>query len=224
MRIFGSTFANRTAAGRDLAAEIVKRKYPDPVVLALPRGGVPVAYEVAKALGAPLDLVMVRKLGAPGHEEYAIGAVVDGDQPEVVLDKDAVELVGASDAYIENTKAAALAEIERRRSVYGVEKPAKLAGKTAIVVDDGIATGSTVRAALKGVRGCKPARIVLAVPLAPADSLAQIAPLCDDVICLLKPRPFYAVGAHFDEFGQTSDAEVVDLLEKARTFVAETET
>lgn len=212
----GAKFADRPAAGQALAHELTKRRYADPVVLALPRGGVPVAFEVAKVLQAPLDLVMVRKLGAPGHAEYAIGAVVDGTQPHVVLDKRIVDLVGASETYIDNAKASALAEIERRRALYGVREALSLSGKTAIVVDDGIATGSTVRAALNAIRNARPARIVLAVPVAPQDSLAEISQLCDEVVCLMQPRPFYAVGAHYADFGQTSDADVITLLAKAR--------
>jgi putative phosphoribosyl transferase len=216
MSTIPSVLANRKEAGRALADELSKREWQNPVVLALPRGGVPVAFEVAHALKAPLDLVMVRKLGAPGHAEYAIGAVVDGENPEFVLDQRAVAMTGASRAYIERSKQAALAEIERRRAAYGIERQFPLAGCTAILVDDGIATGSTAKAALIAVRRAKPARIILAVPVAPADTLIDLSPLCDEIVCLNTPRRYYAVGAHYSDFGQTTDAEVMRLLRLAR--------
>ena len=217
------TFSNRAAAGRALAAELREHNYKNPVLLALPRGGVPVAYEVARILRVPLDLVMVRKLGAPGHAEYAIGAIVDGAEPHLVLDQEAVDTVGASPQYIEAAKKKGLREIDRRRALYGVSDTLDLTGRTAIVIDDGIATGSTVRAALIAIRNANPTRIVLAVPVSPASSLADLAPLFDDVICLLQPYPFYAVGAHYDDFGQTSDKEVVQYLKLAREFVQQAE-
>ena len=217
------SFADRKTAGRALASELERMEFADPVVLALPRGGVPVAFEVAERLRAPLDLVMVRKIGAPGHAEYAIGAVVDGEDPEIVIDERAATLSGASEQYIERTKAAALDEIKRRREVYGAEEAVPLEGRTVILVDDGIATGSTVRAALKAIRKSKPAWIVLAIPVSPPDALASLAPLCDEVVCLMKPRSFYAVGAHYDDFGQTSDKEVVRYLTEARRILADTQ-
>ena len=221
MRGLLSSFANRASAGRALAKELAKREWEAPVVLALPRGGVPVAYEIAKRMRAPLDLVMVRKLGAPGHRELAIGAVVDGDNPQTVLDNDTIAMVRPSEDYIERAIEDALAEIRRRRSVYGIGGATPLEARTAIVVDDGIATGSTVKAALKAIRAMQPAKIVLAVPVAAADSLAAIAPSCDEVICLSQPRPFTAVGTHYADFGQTSDEEVIALLAKARAIAAE---
>ena len=213
-----STFPDRRAAGRALARAVALRHLPDPVVLALPRGGVPVAFEVAQELGAPLDLVMVRKIGAPGHSEYAIGAIVDGDDPEVVIDRTIAAASGASQTYITQQIDASLKEIRRRRAAYGVGASIDLAGRTAIVVDDGVATGSTVMVALKAVRKARPRRIVLAVPVAPADTFSKLRPYCDEIICLLKPRDFYAVGAYYDQFGQTSDAEVVRYLELSRSF------
>lgn len=209
-------FADRKAAGKALAREISSRELADPVVLALPRGGVPIGLEVAREIGAPLDLVMVRKLGAPGHAEFAIGAVVDGDQPEVVIDRQAARMTGASDSYISQKTEDALAEIARRRTAYGVERPLAISGRTAILVDDGIATGSTVRAALKAVRKAHPKRILLAAPVAPPSAIAELEPLCDEIICLSQPRHFFAVGAHYADFGQTSDAEVVRCIEAAR--------
>lgn len=211
-----TTFADRREAGRELAQAVAALDLPGPVVLALPRGGVPVGFEVAKALGAPLDLLMVRKIGAPGHEEYGIGALVDGAAPHVVVDKDAARAVGADQAYIDIQVARALAEIERRRALYQAGPPVTLEGRTAIVADDGIATGSTVRAALRGLGQARAAQIVLAVPVAPSDVLPDMERLCDRVICLSTPLPFHAVGRHYRDFSQTADEEVVRLLAEAR--------
>lgn len=215
-----SSFADRQAAGRALARELAQRDLVDPVILALPRGGVPVAFEIAQELKAPLDLVMVRKIGAPGHAEFAIGAIVDGEDPEVLIDEQAATATGASESYVTRMVSDALAEIRRRRSAYGVGSPQDLGGRTAILVDDGIATGSTAKVALKAVRKAGPRRIILAVPVAPPDALRELAPLCDEIVCLLQPRSFYAVGAHYDDFGQTSDAEVVRYLALARESAA----
>ena len=213
-------FANRAAAGRELtqalAQVLAETDLADPVVLALPRGGVPVGFEVAQALGAPLDIIMVRKIGAPGHKEYGIGAIVDGAPPQIVLDHAIARTVGATDAYIEREVASELAEIERRRAAYRTGPPCQVKGRTAIVVDDGIATGNTVEAALRALAKSGPAKIILAVPVAPHSALARLRPLCDAVVCLATPEPFYAVGAHYADFGQTSDEEVVDLLARAR--------
>lgn len=209
-------FADRVEAGRALAEVLGTMALSDPVILALPRGGVPVGYEVAKALRAPLDIIMVRKIGAPGHKEYGIGAIVDGASPQVVLDHAAASMVGASDAYIEGEVASELAEIERRRATYRTGRPVSVRGRTAVVVDDGIATGNTVEAALKALSRAEPASIVLAVPVAPRDTLVRLRPLCNEVVCLAIPDPFYAVGAHYADFGQTSDSEVIDLLARAR--------
>lgn len=213
-------FADRRAAGRELAAAVLALGLADPVVLALPRGGVPVGFEVAKVLGAPLDLLMVRKIGAPGHAEYGIGAVVDGAAPQVEIDEAAARMVGASKSWLDEAVGRELAEIERRRALYRTGPPEPLAGRAAVVVDDGIATGNTMRAALKALRRAGPARIVLAVPLAPADILAGLRPLCDEVVCLTTPQPFYAVGGHYRDFSQTEDAEVIRLLAEARDWPA----
>jgi putative phosphoribosyl transferase len=227
--MIGSTgFADRRDAGRALAQEVRALSPDRPVVLALPRGGVPVGFEVAEALGAPLDVLMVRKIGAPGHEEYGIGAVVDGAAPQVVIDEEAARAVGASQDYIDMQIARQLAEIERRRAIYRTGPAISLQGRTAILVDDGIATGGTVRAALKALAKAGPARIVLAVPLAPAEVLPEMEALCDRVICLATPYPFHAVGMHYRDFGQTNDEEVVRLLAEAKYWerpgVRETET
>jgi putative phosphoribosyl transferase len=209
-------FADRRAAGRELAAELASRRLARPLVLALPRGGVAVAVEVAKALAAPLDLVMVRKLGAPGHEELAAGAVVDGESPVTVLNDDVVAAYGIGEPYLARERSRELAEIERRRRLYlGDRQPLPVAGRTAIVVDDGIATGATVEAALRAVRQRGPGRLVLAVPVAPPSSLARLSPLADETVCLLPDPDLAAVGQYYADFSQIEDAEVIAMLAEA---------
>lgn len=206
-------FADRAEAGRLLARELVARDYPDPVVLALPRGGVPVAAEVADALNAPLDLVLVRKIGVPRQPELALAAVVDGDHPEVVVNEDVRRHAGVGDDEFEELKADELVELERRREHYlrgRARVPVR--DRTAIVIDDGIATGATVRAALLALRRARPAQLVLAVPVAPPDTVRMLRDEVDDLVCLETPRWFGAIGAFYRDFRQTSDQEVVDLL------------
>ncbi|AMK26275.1 phosphoribosyltransferase [Sphingobium sp. TKS] len=210
-------FHDRRDAGIHLAKTLAHHVSSRPLILALPRGGVPVAFEVARALQADLDLLFVRKLGAPGYEELGIGAVVDGADPQLVLNEDVVRQLGPTPEYIRAEMRRQLAEIDRRRKAYlGDRDPLPVAGRTVIVVDDGIATGGTIKAALKGIGKAHPARLILAVPVAPAEALASLRDECDEVICLYEPYPFYAVGAHYVVFDQTSDAEVVRLLDAAR--------
>lgn len=208
-------FASRRAAGRELAEAVKALDLENPVVLALPRGGVPVGYEVAKALDAPLDILMVRKIGAPGNAEYGIGALIDGASPQMVIDERAARMAGASQDFIDSQVRRELAEIERRRTLYRTGPPVALEGRNVVVVDDGIATGSTVRAALDGLARARPARIVLAVPLAPAETLSGMRAMCDALVCLHTPAPFHAVGLHYQDFRQTEDAEVIHLLATA---------
>ena len=214
-------FRNRRDAGRRLGVALAPYRESRPIVLALPRGGVPVGSEVAKALAAPLDVLLVRKIGAPGHEELGLGAVVDGHDPQLVLNEDLVRAVAPPPGYIEAEKQRQLAEIERRRQHYlGDRSPVAVEGRTVIVVDDGIATGATVKAALSGLARNHPARLVLAVPVAPADTVEELSAECDELVCLATPDPFYAVGPHYGDFRQTEDAEVVHLLAEARQWSA----
>ena len=210
-------FADRRDAGRRLAAAVEGLDLADPVVLALPRGGVPVGYEVARRLHAPLDILLVRKIGAPGHEEYGIGAVIDGASPQIVIDEQAARAVGADQAYIEQEARRQLAEIERRRAAYCTGEPVRLGGRNLILVDDGIATGGTVKVALKALASAGAASVTLAVPLAPESVLRDLRRMCNRIVCLAIPEPFYAVGAHYRDFSQTMDAEVVTLLDRARS-------
>jgi putative phosphoribosyl transferase len=209
-------FRDRADAGRQLGAAL--RRFADaaPLVLALPRGGVAVGREVARALRAPLDVVLVRKIGAPYHEELAVGAVVDGDQPELVLNEDIVRAYGVSADYLEEAEKRQLAEIERRRKLYVAGRPRPpVAGRTAIVVDDGIATGATVLAALRAVRRQNPARLVLAVPVASPVVLDRLRPEADEVVCLDPAPDLMAVGQFYRDFTQVEDEEVVTMLAEA---------
>ncbi len=206
-------FANREEAGRMLAAALSSFRGADAVVLGIPRGGLPVAREVAGALGAPLDIVVVRKLGAPGEPELGIGAVVDGDHPRAIFNQSVIEHLGVGEQYIQGEIERQLREIKRRENLYrGGRAPVALAGKTAIVVDDGIATGSSVRAALRGVRRSKPARLVLAVPVAPAATIAALRADADQIVCLATPPDFFAVGQFYSDFHQVDDSEVARIL------------
>ncbi|HEV2562554.1 MAG TPA: phosphoribosyltransferase family protein [Rhizomicrobium sp.] len=206
-------FADRRDAGRQLGVALKKFKNQNPIVLALPRGGVPVGYEVAKALNAPLDVLLVRKIGAPGHPELGIGAVVDGANPQIVLNEDVVRLVGASEHYIAAEAEREQRELERRRMAYrGGQKPPDLKDRIVIVVDDGIATGGTARAVLRALAQSDAARIVLAMPVAPRETIAALEKEADEIVCLAMPEPFSSVGLHYRDFEQTSDEEVIALL------------
>ncbi len=209
-------FRDRRHAGRELAERLAKEVEGPAVVLALPRGGVPVGLEIAKALGAPLDLVMVRKIGAPGQPELALAAVANGDHPELVVNRDVMRMAGVDEAWLEERKARELEEIARRRRRYlGDRARPRVAGRTAIVVDDGIATGATMLAALRAVRRAGPRELVLAVPVAPPDTIARLRPETDRIVCLHTPRDFVAVGQFYEDFTQTSDEEVIAALAAA---------
>jgi putative phosphoribosyl transferase len=208
-------FADREDAGRQLAAKLLRFKDKDPVVLALPRGGVPIGLEVASALDAPMDLVLVRKIGTPGQPELALGAVVDGDKPELVINKEVKGLAHVTDEYITQQKARQLEEIERRRQLWLGDRPrVALKGRTALVVDDGIATGATVRAALHAVRRAGPARLVLGAPVAPPDTIASLCDDADEIICLATPDIFWALSMFYSSFPQLDDNDVSALMER----------
>lgn len=212
-------FADRGDAGRRLGQRLQQLELPEPVVLALPRGGVAVGLEIARLLNAPLDVVLVRKIGAPGHRELAAGAVVDGDPPELVLNEDVIHSYGIRPSYLEAEKQQQLAEIARRRTLYLGERPrASVTGRTAIVVDDGIATGATMRAALRAVRRWRPRELVLAVPVASPEILDRLAGDADRILCLDPDPDLMSVGEHFADFTQVEDHEVVAMLrEQARS-------
>ncbi|PYI86489.1 MAG: phosphoribosyl transferase [Verrucomicrobia bacterium] len=208
-------FKNRTEAGRLLAAKLLcHSSAPALLVLALPRGGVPVAYEVASALRAPLDIFLVRKLGVPGHEEYAMGALATGGVR--ILNPDAVQHLGISEDVIEKVVAKEKAELERREREYRGSRPVpELRGRTVMIVDDGLATGSSMRAAVAALRQKQPARIIVAVPVAPPSAVEDLQCQADEVVCVIMPDDFYAVGQWYVDFEQTSDAEVRAYLRQA---------
>jgi predicted phosphoribosyltransferase len=211
-------FLNRSDAGRKLAAALKKYKDQHPVVLALPRGGVPVAAEVAASLNAPLDLVLVRKIGVPYQPELAMGAVVDGGAPIVVRNEDVIRLSGIEEAEFKAVCDNELAEIERRRKLYlGERQRVDVIGRTAIVVDDGVATGATTRAALQATRMRNPKRLVLAVPVAPRDTLETLKADTDDVVCLHDQDFLGAIGFYYRDFRQISDEEVIKTLQRFGT-------
>jgi len=210
-------FSDRSAAGRALGQRLRALHLKPPLlVLALPRGGVPVGAAVAQALQAPLDLLLVRKIGAPWQHELALAAVVEGDPPDIVIDEEVRRGMGTHTEYIDAQAQVQLREIARQRQAYLSGRPAApVEGRTVVVVDDGIATGTTMRAALKALRRRQPAALVLAVPVAPRDTLEQLRGEVDQVVCLETPDPFFAVGAHYVRFHQVEDDEVIDALDTA---------
>ena len=206
-------FADRVDAGRQLGMELRRRRWESPVVLGLPRGGVVVAAEVARALAAPLDVVVVRKIGAPGRPELGLGAVADGDEPLALVNDELIASLRVPGEYLRQETARQLMEVRRRQSLLRNGRPAiALHDRTAIVVDDGIATGGSMRAALRMVRRAAPSRIVMAVPVAPPETLTELAPDADEIVCLVTPPDFVAVGRFYWDFRQTTDDEVIALL------------
>lgn len=210
-------FVDRREAGRLLSERLLPMGLSDPVVYALPRGGVPVAAEVAKALRAPLDVLLVRKIGAPNYPEYGVGAVIDGASPQILLDETACRTTGATQRYVKGQVDAELREIERRRQLF--EKigysPVSPRGRTAIVVDDGAATGGTMAIALTALRQRDAYRIIAALPVAPRETVERLQRDADEVICLATPERFGSVGAFYDNFEQLTDEDVLSDLKQA---------
>ena len=207
-------FLDRADAGRRLAGALERFRSRSPVVLALPRGGVPVGLEVARALGAPLDVIDARKLGAPGHEELAVGAIAPG---AVYVDRVLVRRLGVSAAYLEQITTAEGRELERRERLYRSGRaPLDVEGRVVILVDDGLATGATARAAVASLRQRRPAQVILAVPVGAPETVARLREVADDVVCLETPPDFRAVSLAYRDFSPTSDAEVVSCLAAAR--------
>jgi predicted phosphoribosyltransferase len=208
-------FHDRTDAGQRLAAKLTKHaNRPDVVVLALPRGGVPVGFEVARALHAPLDVFLVRKLGVPGREELAMGALASGDVR--VLNEDVVNQLHIPEEVIDAVTAEEARELRRREQAYRDDRPPpQVRNATVLLVDDGLATGSTMRAAVAALRQQGPARIVVAVPVGAAETCEELGMVADEVVCVRTPEPFWAVGIWYEDFRQTTDEEVHDLLERA---------
>lgn len=212
-----SLFLDRRDAGRRLAHALRKFKRSNVVVLALPTGGVPVAHEVAKALGAPLDLLFVQKIGAPDHPEIGLGAVVDGAHPQVIVNEELLRALAPSPDFLADEERRQFEEIGRRRALYlNSRPPLHVHGSTVIVVDDGVTTGASVKAALKGIDRSHPEWLVLAIPLAPPAVLLDLQAIADEVVCLSSPEPFLAVGNYYDDFTPTSDEEVIALMGAAR--------
>ncbi len=210
------TFRDRKAAGKALAQRLAGMNLADPVVLALPRGGVPVGAEIAETLQAPLDLVLVRKIGVPYQPELAAAAVVDGGDAEIVVNDEVMRLAGITDEYIQAEAKTELLEIERRRHIYLEGRPrVPIENRTLILVDDGIATGASIRAAIAALRRKNPKKLIVAVPVAPLDTVAKLGSSVDEVICLETPDPFYAIGMHYDDFHQVPDDEVIELMNEA---------
>ncbi|HEU0200608.1 MAG TPA: phosphoribosyltransferase family protein [Burkholderiaceae bacterium] len=216
----GALFSDRSEAGEQLAARIATDPQAsalhEPIVYALPRGGVPVAAPVAARLQAPLELVLVRKIGAPMQPELAVGAIVDGETPTLVINREIAAASGADDEYIETVKARELREIERRRVTYvRGGAPQNPSGRDALVIDDGVATGATMIAAVRAlkIRGAR--RVIVATPVAPPDTVARLAAEADAVICLVQPEWFPGISGFYRDFHQLDDEEVVELLEQA---------
>ncbi len=209
-------YKDRAEAGRLLAAQIAKLALHDPVVLALPRGGVPVAGPIAEALDAPLDLVIVRKVGAPGNPELAVAAIVDGNPPDVVLNREMVEAYDLSEEELDELVKRERPELERRASAYrGRRKALSVTDKTAILVDDGAATGTTMRVAVRAMRRRSPRAVVVALPVAPSETVKELRMEADLVICLTEPAQFRALSLHYRDFHQLTDEEVTQSLHAA---------
>lgn len=211
----GPPFEDREDAGRRLAAWLERYRDEDPIVFALPRGGVPVGFEISRSLGAPLDVFISRKLGAPGQPEFGIGAVAPGGVR--VLNRDVVERLGIPESYLEMVTRKEMAEVERRLHHFRGDRPEpEVAGRTVILVDDGLATGVTARAAVESLKRLGPRRLILAAPVCAAQTAKLLGPEVDELVCLEAPADLGAIGFWYADFSQTSDEEVIELLERAR--------
>ncbi|HDN62446.1 MAG TPA: phosphoribosyltransferase [Candidatus Bathyarchaeota archaeon] len=214
-------FSDRKEAGEILAEKLEKLRLENPVVLAIPRGGVVVGYEVARKLKAPLDVIVPRKLGAPGNPELAIGAVAEDGT--IILDSSLIDYLEVDEEYIKKEKERQVKEIKRRLNVYrGRFSRLEIERRDVVIVDDGIATGATIRAAIASVRKRKPASLTLAVPVAPPSTIEKLREEVDRIVCVSTPEPFFAIGRFYKDFRQTTDEEVIRLLEKNRREVAKT--
>ena len=210
-------FRNRAEAGRLLAHKLEQyRNLPGLLVLGLPRGGVPVAYAVANALNAPLDILLVRKLGVPGQDELAMGAIASNGI--LILNNSVIQRLGIPESVVEAVSKRETKELHRREQDYrGVRPPVDIPGKTVIVIDDGLATGSTMKAAIAALRRQNPAKIIAAVPTASPETCEELKSAADEIVCAIMPEPFYAVGFSYEDFEQTTDAEVRELIQQAST-------
>ncbi len=213
-----SLFRDRSDAGRQLAEKLEHLRAAKPLILALPRGGVPVAVEIARVLDAPLELLLVRKIGVPWQPELALGAVVDGDEPHTTINKGIARAANISEAQIAVAAKREIQELERRRQLWlGARHPVPIAGRTAIVVDDGVATGASVRVALKALRTERTKRVILAAPVAPPEIAEELRADCDEAIFVATPADFGAVGSFYDDFRQLEDSEVKAMMEQAHS-------
>jgi predicted phosphoribosyltransferase len=211
--MFGHRFRDRIEAGQLLGRELAARPIENAIVLALPRGGVPIGYEVAKALRMPLDVFIVRKLGVPGHEELAMGAIASGGVR--VLNRDVLDYARVTQQQLDAVTAREERELSRREAEYrGTRAPLDVRGRTVVIVDDGLATGSTMRAAVQALRAMEPKRVIVAVPVGAAQTCEEFREIVDEIVCLRTPEPFEAVGLWYDDFTQTTDAEVHALLSR----------
>lgn len=206
-------FQDRFEAGKQLAERLKPYQRDHPMLFALPRGGVPVGYEIAKAFNSPLEVFVVRKIGVPWNPELGIGAVAPGIQ---ILDEEALHMLGLKESDLKEVIQREQEELKRRLRLYGAEEDlSKIAGRTVILVDDGLATGVTAQVALQGIKQFHPGKLILAVPVGSSQAIAKLMPFVDELICLEVPLDFYAVGAFYQDFAQVSDETVIDLLERA---------
>lgn len=209
-------FLDRLSAGLELAEALTPHVADRPLVLALPRGGVPVAFEVARMLRAELDILLVRRIGAPGHSGLALGAVIDGANPQFVINEKVMRQVRPPPGWFEAEMQRQLQELERVRRLYCSEPPIPVVGRCVILVDDGVDTGSSVRASLKGLAKSAPEQLILAVPIGPQETVKDLQPLVDELVCLAMPEPFGSIRQHYADFRETTDQEVAELLAQAR--------